>query len=244
MMSTGGVTFVTQPLGNQAHQGFVSGSYGFSPTTKGTFKLAYTRGTQNENLPTASISNATNGNVPSLQGVVDTKLVQFGLSAKPMRKLNLVASLRYHDVKDKTPQYTSVRSTDNTANIALNTTPYSYKTTSGKLEGTYDLSQGYSATAGIDYDKRDRSVFRLYQPFVPVRATTDETTYRLQLRKNLSDTLNGSLAYLYSDRYGSITSRARWRGRPLCHRSIRPTGNGTSCGWRWTGLRRRRWACS
>lgn len=199
---------MTQPLDNQAHQGFLSGHYGFSATTRGTFKLAYTRGTQDERLPTANISSNAYANIGTLQGKMDTTLMQLGLSARPLPQLGVVASLRYNDVKDKTPQYATIRSTDNTANIAINSTPYSYRTTVGKLEGTYDLSRGYSATAGVDLEKLDRTVVTsingaVYNAYVPMRAATDETTYRLQLRKSLSDTLNGSIAYLYGDREGS-----------------------------------------
>lgn len=200
---------VTQPLDNQAHQAFVSGHYGFTPTTKGSFKIAYTQGTQNETLPTSQISDATYTNIPSLQGKVATTLVQVGLSAKPMSKLSVTANFRYNDVKDKTPQYGNVARTDNPAlTLAVNSTPYSYKTTSGKLEGAYSLGDGYTAAAGVDYLKQNRTLFTAiggtaYNPYVPMRAETDELTYTLQLRKSLSETLNGSIAYAYGDRSGS-----------------------------------------
>lgn len=204
----GSGNLMTQPLDNQAHQGFVSGSYSFTPTTKGTFKLAFTRGTQNEPLQTAGISSATYGNVPNLHGKVDTTLMQLGLTAKPLPQLSVVAGLRYQDVEDKSWQFGSVRSTSNTANITLNTSPYSYKTTSGKLEGTYTLPQGYSLTAGMDSFEQTRTVVTMiqgvaYQAYVPGRTVLEEATYRLQLRKSLSETLNGSLAYLQSNRDGS-----------------------------------------
>lgn len=201
---------MTQPLDNQSHQLFVDGSYRFTPTTKGNFKVAFTRGTQNEAIPTSSITGATvYGNLPSLNGKVDTTLAQFGLTAKPMPKLNLVANLRYHDRDDKTPQYGSVPRVDNPAlAIALSTTPWSYKTLSGKLEGTYVLPEGYSATAGLDYSAQDRTVWTsiagvAYNSFVPLRDKVKEATYRLQVRKSLSDTLNGSVAFLQGDRTGS-----------------------------------------
>lgn len=206
VLLTNGTVRMTQPLDNSSWQAFVSGSYSFTPTTQGTFKLAYTRDTQDESLPTASIRSASYGNIPKLDGRVDTTLLQLGLTARPLPQLSVVASLRYQDVDDKTDQYTSVRSTDNTANIAVKTTPYSYETTSGKLEGTYRLPDGYSLTAGIDYSEQDRTVYTGISEtngYVPLRNDLDETTYRLQVRKNLSETLNGSLTYLQSDRDGS-----------------------------------------
>lgn len=210
-VSLGGLagSLMTQPLDNEAHQAFLGGSYDFTPTTKANFKIAYTKGTQNEALATtSSLINATTANIPSVQGRIDTTLIQFGLTARPMPKLSLVANLRYQDVKDKTPQYGVVRSTNNAANLTMNTTPYSYKTTTGKLEGTYRLPENYSVTAGADYRAQTRSVFTsiegvAYNPYVPMRDRNKELTYQLQLRKSLSETLNGSLAYLQATRTGS-----------------------------------------
>lgn len=210
-VSLGGLAgqLMTQPLDNEAHQTHFGGSYDFTPTTKVNFKVAYTKGTQNEALATtSSLINATTANIPSVQGRVDTTLVQFGLTARPMPKLSMVASLRYQDVKDKTPQYTVVRSTNNGANLNMNTTPYSYRTTTGKLEGTYRLPENYSLIAGAEYRAQTRSVFTTmgaaaYNPYVPMRDRNKELTYQLQLRKSLSETLNGSLAYLQATRTGS-----------------------------------------
>lgn len=202
-----GATRTTQPLDNQSHQVFLNGSYSFSSTTKANFKVAYTHGTQDDALPTAGISSAAYANIRSLKGEVNTTLVQVGLSAKPLPKLNVVANFRYHDLADKTPQYGTVRSTDNTANLAVNSTPYSYKTKTGKLEGVYQLSELYNLTAGIDYTEQDRTVHTViagvaYNSFVPMRNKLDETTYRFQLRRNLSDSLNGSLGYFHGKRNG------------------------------------------
>lgn len=215
-----GSTRMTQPLSNQAHQAFLSGAYSFSPSTRGNFKLAYTHATQDENLSTADISSSSYAYIPSLQGEVNTTLLQLGLSSRPLPKLNLVANLRYHDVDDQTPQYTTVPRTDGGGNITVNSTPYSYRTTSGKLEGNYDLSHGYSVIAGIDYSEQDRTVYTSfngtpYQAYVPYRSELDETTYRLQLRKSLSETLNGSLAYLFSDRGGSDMTLSTQTGANL-----------------------------
>jgi MtrB/PioB family decaheme-associated outer membrane protein len=210
-VSLGGLAgqLMTQPLDNEAHQAFLGGSYDFTPTTKANFKVAYTKGTQNEPLATtSSLINATTANIPNIQGRVDTTLVQFGLTARPMPKLSLVANLRYQDVKDKTPQYTVVRSTNNAANLNMNTTPYSYKTTTGKLEATYRLPENYSLVAGAEYKAQTRSVFTTmgaaaYNPYVPMRERNKELTYQMQVRKSLSETLNGSLAYLQGTRTGS-----------------------------------------
>ena len=208
-------TAMTQPLDNQAHQLYVNGGYGFTTSTQANFKVAYTWATQNAPLPTAGISSATYGNVSRLQGEIDTTMMQLGLNSKPTTKLGLTANLRYYDSHDNTPQYGTVRSTDNTANILLNTTPISYTTTTGKLEANYELTRGYNMVAGLDNSKQARSTYTsisgvAYDAYVPFRSDLNETTYRLQLGKSLSETLNGSLAYLYGDRGGSnLTSSTR-----------------------------------
>ena len=104
--SLNSVTPLSLPLGNQAHQAFFEGGYAFTPTTRGTFKLAYTRATQDETLPSYGLggANAPFINAPSsLNGRVDTTLVQLGLSSRPLPKLSITGSLRYYDVDDKTP---------------------------------------------------------------------------------------------------------------------------------------------
>lgn len=210
--STSNPTFLSVPLDNQAHQIFLNGAYSFTPTMKGTFRAAYTHATMDESLPHASITNLSLAGAPSkLEGEINTTLVQAGLSARPLPKLSLLANLRYQDVKDETP----VAQFINSGGTTVSNTPYSYETLSGKVEGTYSLAMGYSLIAGLDYSNQDRSVpvGRLVagidqERFVPFRTDLDETTYRLQVRKSLSETLNGSLAYLHSARDGSTYTTA------------------------------------
>lgn len=203
--------YLTLPFDNQAHQVFVNGAYSFSPTTKGNFKVAYTRATVDEPIPTASVGAITkfNGAPSQFEAEVNTTLVQLGLTARPMPKLNVLASLRYHDVQDETPVYSLVGN-NGTGAVSVHGTPLSYTTTSGKLEGAYSLPDNYSVIAGLDYNDQDRTVPMGTvtagldtERYVPFRAELEETTYRLQLRKSLSETVNGSLAYLHSDRDGS-----------------------------------------
>lgn len=91
---------------------------------------------------------------------------------------------------------------------AIENNPRDFKNTRAKLEGTYRLPLGYSLSAGWNYDKRNRS-FEIdetageYEGVVKMRASTSESTWRLQLRKALMDGLSGSLAFMHSDRDGS-----------------------------------------
>jgi len=199
------ITPLSQALSNQAHQIFLDGGYAFSPTTRGTFKLAYSIATQDEHLPSYDLAgaNAPFIDAPShLDGRVDTTLLQLGINSKPMPKLSITGNLRYYDVNDKTPLNGFV-GTNATGVATVFNTPQSFTTTSGKLEATYRLPQNFNLTGGVDYSSQDRSYPTVGTQYVPFRAEVTETTYRLQMRRSLADSLNGELAYLRSDRSGS-----------------------------------------
>lgn len=205
------------PPDNQAHQLALAGTYAITPTTRATFKFAYTHGTQNENFGGMGLggggSAVVNPGPPrgALDAVVDTTVAQLGLTSRPMPKLSLVANLRYEQKSDKTP-IDKYRSSTTGAGAqppnATNTNnPGSHTKIKGKLEASYQLPQGYRATAGIDYDLRD-----LGRPTgtndtsgqaAAIRAKNDEIGYRAELRKSLSETLNGAVSIGHSSRNGS-----------------------------------------
>jgi hypothetical protein len=177
-------------------------------------KLSYTRATQDEHLPTTDIPGLSLAGGPtSLDGEINTTLVQLGLSARPMEKLSVVANLRYYDVQDDTPVRRYVETNPACGpGQCVDNTPFSYTTISGKLEGTYRLPAGYSLTAGLEDRYQDRAVpvsnangagGTDTQRVVPMRADVDEWTARLELRRSLSETVNGSAAFAHSERDGS-----------------------------------------
>lgn len=225
----GGTTYyISQPLDNEAHQLFLDGGYNFTPTTRGTFKLSYTHATQDEHIPTYDIAAiAPSPTAPSsLDGEINTTLVQLGVTSRPMPKLNLVANLRYHKVDDATPVWFVV----DTATDA-HSTPLDYETLTGKVEGTYNLSHGYNLTAGIDYTSQDRTIpvgtiaaGQDTERYVPFRSQLDETTYRIQLRRTMSETVNGAVALLHSRRDGSTYHEAQHSepGEGIADASIDP----------------------
>lgn len=211
-------TYLSLPLDNQAHQLFLNGGYSFTPTTRATMKLSYTQATQNEHLPTKDIAGLSLASSPqNLKGETHTTLVQLGFTSRPIKDLSLVANLRYHNFDDVTPvsQFVRPAAGCSAANQCVDNTPFSYKTITGKLEGTYRVADGYNLTAGVEERQQDREVpvsnsFGTgalagadTQRVVPMRSQVDETTWRLELRRSMSETLNGSLAYLYSQRTGS-----------------------------------------
>ncbi len=194
-------TPIALPPDNQSHQLNLSGGYNFTPTTRSTFKVAYTKATQND----AFISGA---NVPlapvigvDLDGRVNTTLLQAGVTARPLPKLSLLANLRYENKDDRTPVrlYNTLATATSTHNGENE--PRSINKRSAKLEANYALPMNFRLTGGIDYDvkKRNASPVRI----VSHRDKTDETSYRVELRRSLSETVTGALAYVQSDRGGS-----------------------------------------
>lgn len=200
-------TYLSVPLDNEAHQLFLNGGYNFSKATRGTFKLEYARATQNERLPgtpsTGSGGGQTLASAPDrLDARVDTKLIQLGLTSRPVQNLSVNANLRYHHMEDKTPVRNFASAGDSPDYV-----PFSYKTFTGKVEGTYRLDEAYSLTAGLEEKRQDRKLpvtvaGTLKDVVVPMRQDLNETTARLELRRTLSETLNGSLSYVHAKRDG------------------------------------------
>jgi MtrB/PioB family decaheme-associated outer membrane protein len=196
---------VALPQDNESHQLFLSGGYAFTPTTKGTFKVSSTRATQNDDFFTrANTITPANATIvgtgrTSLGGRVDTTLVQMGLTSRPMPKLSLLANVRYEDRDDKTPRVQYLQST--TGRDGFNV-PMSREQLTCKAEASYQLPMAMRLTGGIDVENTKRSVTPTLRQ-ISWREKNDETSYRLELRRSLSDTLNGAVSYVQSKRGGS-----------------------------------------
>jgi MtrB/PioB family decaheme-associated outer membrane protein len=202
--------FLSLPLDNQAHQAFVNGGYNFTDATRGTFKLAYTRATQDEPIP-VGLGVAVFAGAPShLDGRLDTTLAQVGLNSRWSPSFSWLASLRYYDSNEKTPQARIVEPAGGCGTCTDNT-PLRFESVTGKVEGTYRMGQGLSVLGGLEYVTQDRRVpFGNLnasgvdnQRYVPWRTEVDEITARVELRRSLAETLNGRIAYAHSKRDGS-----------------------------------------
>lgn len=220
--STGGIAVagltalnpIALPPDTLSHQLHLTGGYSFTPTTRGTFKLAYTKATQDDAFIVPAITGRGD-----LGGRIDTTLVQLGLTARPLPRLSLRANLRYEDTDDKTPiaQYFTL-GLGPTSTFNGNNEPHSFRTTSGKLEASYALPMAFRLTGGVDYEEKKHN-------FSPVRVVThrdktEETSYRIELRRSMSETVTGALAYIHSERDGSP-----FRLTVLNNGAIAPSGN-------------------
>jgi MtrB/PioB family decaheme-associated outer membrane protein len=201
------------PPDNQAHQLYLSGTYGFTPTTRATFKAAYTHATQDDDFAGKGLTGAPPG-VTNYGGVVDTTLAQVGLTMRPLQKLSLNANVRYEDREDNSPLH--LYNLEGTNQFVNGT--YSLKKVAGKLEGTYQLPMNFSGTLGVDYEYMDRGQLSSPEcinldPTTPcigdsvagitgLRARTYETSYRAELRRSMEN-VTGAIGYVHSERDGS-----------------------------------------
>ena len=201
---------------SQAHQVYVMGNYAFTPTTRGTFKVAYTHATQNNTFADQGLTGAP-PDQRSLNGQVNNTLLQVGMTSRPISNLSLLANWRYEHKQDNTPK--SLYNVEPVANVPA-TTPASYTnsfwnnghvtrtTVNGKLEASYRLPGDYRVTAGADYSSLEREVPEDIKEektagITTVRAKNYETGYRFELQKSMSETWTGRVIYANSQRRGS-----------------------------------------
>jgi MtrB/PioB family decaheme-associated outer membrane protein len=195
---------VSQPLDNDSRQFFLTGGYQFTPTTRGTFHGAFGKQEQDDNFFAPAEGNGRT----SLDGEVETTLLNLGLYARPTRALSLSARARYEDRNDNTP--IDLYRTDTVPPItnARNNVVWSRTFTTLGLDAAYRLPMGIKLKGGYEYDKRERDIPEddlangAYRS-VTFRDQTEEDTYTLELRRSMSDTVNGRIAYIRKNRDGS-----------------------------------------
>lgn len=186
---------------NQAHELYVDGTYAFTQRVRSTFNLSYTRATQDESFASMGLTGAPAG-VTSLGAVVDTTRAQFGVTAQPIRKLSVVADLRYEDRADKTPvEYYNYEP----GKTPWTNSPISHRRLTGKLEGTYRLAMNLRGTLGADYESINRDLPVVTDELggvTAVREKTQETSLRAGLRRTFSESFAGSINLVHSSRTG------------------------------------------
>ncbi len=189
-------TPVALPPDNSSQQLFMSGGYNFTRGTRATFKVAYSRLTQDDEFILPSVTGRTD-----LGGRVDVTLLQAGITARPLPQLSLLANLRYEDRNDKTPIAQYFTGAGPTSTFNGDNEPRSIRTTVAKAEAGYSLPWMMRLTAGLDYEEKERNSSPVR--VVSARHETREVSYRAELRRSLAETLTGALSYVHSDRDGS-----------------------------------------
>jgi len=213
-LSTGLQSVLSSPVAlppeNQAHQFDLTGAYAFTPSTRANFKLAYGTAKQEQDFVGAGLSSAPAG-VSNLGAKVDTTLAQVAVTARPIAKLALMADWRYEERDDKTPLAPYlVEGTQVSTNRTYNLTRIR-----SKAQATYQLPYRLSATAGVDYEFIDRGSFtptNVVRGVSALRQETEELGYRLELRRQMTESISGALSWVSSSRDGSSWLRPNTTG--------------------------------
>lgn len=201
-----GITTLALPPSNDAHQLYLSGGYNIDDSTRTSFKFSHTLARQDSLFGIATSPGNT-----SLAGRLVTTLAFADLSLRPMDRLSLIANVRLENRDDQTPvaYYLPSQVSAPTAAPGLSgagftgfNVPRSQKQLKGMVEAGYELDDGYRLVGTLEQEQIARNVPVQYRR-VAFRAKTDETLARIELKRSLSETLNGSVAYIRSDRGGS-----------------------------------------
>jgi MtrB/PioB family decaheme-associated outer membrane protein len=186
---------------NTFHQLDLTGSYTFSPTIRSNFKLAYGRTTQDQDFLDMGLTDGPPG-VSNLDGQMNHTLAQVRVIANPMAKLSLVGEYRYTNQEDDT----TIAPYGQVGALTYSNQRVHREVNFGKLEATYRFPWAVQGTAGWSFESIDRGSFTptaSYSGVSALREETDETTWYLQVRRNMTETVSGMLSYSFSNRDGS-----------------------------------------
>lgn len=197
------------PPDNQFHQFSLNTGYNLSDRTRLNASVARGRMTQNEtflpytNIPAlaASITQPLPRN--SLDGRIDTTVVNLRIASRPWQDFSWNASYRYDDRGNKTPrdEYvyiggdSQLQLTGATSNRRRFNEPYSYREQQYKADASYRVFGHADLSAGVQRSKIDRTFSE--------REQTDETTYHFGLNAEISERFSGQLRYTNARRDGS-----------------------------------------
>ena len=203
-LRTGLQAIMNQPMAlwpdNESQQLYLSGNYKFTPSTRINFKYSYTHMTQKEDFLSMGLANAPAGQ-SNLGGTIDWTKAQIGFTAHPWGPLNVRGDLKYESKNNKTPvALYNIEGTGTFTNSAS-----SPKKWDGKLEAYYALPAGYNLVGAVRYEHEDFGTFTPTDNvagLTAIRQQLKETGYRLEVRKSMSETLNGSLSYTFAKREG------------------------------------------
>jgi MtrB/PioB family decaheme-associated outer membrane protein len=140
-----------------------------------------------------------------LGGRVNTKLVQFGVTSRPLPKLSLLANVRYQDKDDQTPiAYYNLDSVG--GSLAYTNRSLSNRKTAAKMQASWQFNPDYRGTVGVDYEAIDRGEFTATSAIAgtsALRQNTNETSVRAELRRRMSENMSGAISLSSSERDGS-----------------------------------------
>lgn len=207
--AAGGQGRLALPPDNEFHQVSASGGYNLTDKTRVSADVSVGRMTQNQAFlpytvnPTLAASITQPLPSSSLDGQIDTTLINLKLASRPMADFRWNASLRHDDRNNKTPrsEYVYIGGDSQTQNTAATSSnrrynePYSFTENQLKLDAGYKLAKRTELSAGFQRSDTERTYSE--------REEAKENTYKLGLRTSLADSLSGGLRLSRADRTGS-----------------------------------------
>lgn len=204
-----GVGQLALPPDNKFHQGTATFGYNVTDTTRLSADLAIGRMSQNDTFLPFTTDSVIAASIleplprDSLQGEINTTVINLRLSSRPTRQFNWGASFRYDDRDNNTPidifnMIGGDSQLQNPADISsrrrLNQ-PYSYEETKYGLNAGYRLDDGTRFT-GIAQRREIRRTFA-------ERQETDENTFTFSVARGFGEQFDGSVRFTHADRGGS-----------------------------------------
>jgi MtrB/PioB family decaheme-associated outer membrane protein len=204
-LSAGLQSLLNQPIAlppdNQAHQVDFSGSYDFTPATRSTFKVAYGRASQNDSFAGMGLTSAPAG-VTSLDAEVHTLMARVGVTSRLSKTVTLNGDLRYENREDKTPL--ALYNVEGTAAYTNRLLPY--EKIKGRVNGAWQVSNDWRASAGAEYESIDRGQYTATSAvggISALRQETEEFTVWAEARRRMGESVSGSVKLSSSRRDGS-----------------------------------------
>ncbi len=198
------------PPDNQSHQITASGGYRISDNTRLTADLALGRMTQDETFLPYTVNPTLAAGITrplprdSLDGRIDTLLVNLRLAARPTHAFHWSASLHRDDRDNKTPrdEYVYIGGDSQAQNTAADSNrrrfnePYSYMQDQLRIDAGHKIFSHAEITAGYERNETGRTFSE--------REEQAEDIYRMGLQSNLFDTLSAGARLEHARRRGSV----------------------------------------
>jgi hypothetical protein len=228
---------------NQSHQLALSAGFDFSSVTRLVAGAAYTRNTQNDSF----LVDASTPLVPrtSLDGLVVTEAFNLKLTSRPTKKLHLSLAYKFDEHNDKTPVSTYAFYDANGApsgtninsafaaalgvpaallssNVNVNSNrPYSRRLNQFNADADLKLTPTETLKGGLIYSQLERWCTGTWIDCMDADKTK-EGSAALELRSNLTQSLNTSLGYTFSKRTVDYNPNAFLALVPMAN--VSPTG--------------------
>jgi MtrB/PioB family decaheme-associated outer membrane protein len=190
---------------NEFHQVRAAAGYNLTRNTRVFVDGAVGRMYQDEEFLSDQGLPTHNGILQSsLAGMIDTTVINAGVSSRPLPRLNLTADYRYDERDNRTPEMEFE---------GKSTRPFNFEEHRARVAADYRLLDRTNLMLRYQRSEIDRT-------FVE-REETDENTYEARLRTAFGARLAGGLQYAQSNRRGSTFIGPETRELPFHNPDLR-----------------------